>query len=115
MGTIPDWRPVNYDPAQVEVPYFVQDTPAARLDIARQYTTISRLDQGYTLYLELDKCFFNSPFLFKFILESMSGYVTIIYTSFKLDEQAMLTPTLTKFIAHVLCHINKECEFSTDK
>ena len=28
------------------VPYFVQDTPAAREDIASQYTTISRLDQG---------------------------------------------------------------------
>ena len=41
----------------------------------------------------------------------MSGYVTIIYTSFKLDEQAMLTPTLTKFITHVLCHIKKNVSF----
>lgn len=46
MGTIPDWKPVIYDPSKVVVPYFVQDTPAAREDIAVQYTTISRLDQG---------------------------------------------------------------------
>lgn len=31
---------------QVKVPYFVQNTEAARRDIAAQYTTISRLDQG---------------------------------------------------------------------
>ena len=46
MGVIPDWKPIRYDPAEVLVPYFVQDTPAAREDIAAQYTTISRLDQG---------------------------------------------------------------------
>ena len=46
MGTIPDWEPVKYDPDKVLVPYFVQDTPVARNDIAKQYTTISRLDQG---------------------------------------------------------------------
>ena len=46
MGTIPDWLPSYYHPDDVEVPYFVQDTPTARLDIAKQYTTISRLDQG---------------------------------------------------------------------
>lgn len=52
MGIIPDWKPVRYDPAQVEVPYFVQDTPAAREDLAAQYTTISRLDQGIGVILE---------------------------------------------------------------
>ena len=35
-----------YKPEEVVVPYFVQDTPAARQDIADQYTTVSRLDQG---------------------------------------------------------------------
>jgi len=50
MGTIPDWKPVYYDPAEVVVPYFVQDTPAARLEISKQYTTISRLDQGCHTY-----------------------------------------------------------------
>lgn len=52
MGTIPDWKPILYHPDDVIVPYFVQDTPAARLDIAAQYTTISRLDQGLGLVLQ---------------------------------------------------------------
>lgn len=52
MGNIPDWEPVHYDPADVVVPYFVQDTPTARLEISKQYTTISRLDQG-SFYLLL--------------------------------------------------------------
>ena len=38
--------PEYYKPEEVVVPYFVQDTPAARQDIADQYTTVSRLDQG---------------------------------------------------------------------
>lgn len=46
FGVIPDWKPVYYRPEDVLVPYFVPDTPAARQDIAAQYTTISRLDQG---------------------------------------------------------------------
>lgn len=52
MGTIPDWSPVHYSPEEVLVPYFVQDTPAARMDIAKQYTTISRLDQGIGVVLK---------------------------------------------------------------
>ena len=51
MGLIPDWKPVLYSPKEVILPYFVQDTPAARQDIAAQYTTISRLDQGIGLIL----------------------------------------------------------------
>lgn len=47
MGMIPDWKPISYSPDQVIVPYFIQDTPAARLDLAAQYTTMSRLDQGW--------------------------------------------------------------------
>ena len=46
MGVIPDWKPEYYSPDDVIVPDFVQDTPAVREDIAKQYTTISRLDQG---------------------------------------------------------------------
>ena len=46
MGLIPDWKPSIYRPEDVTVPYFIQDTPTARSDIAAQYTTISRLDQG---------------------------------------------------------------------
>ncbi|XP_029950991.1 N-sulfoglucosamine sulfohydrolase [Salarias fasciatus] len=52
MGRIPDWTPVYYTPEQVKVPPFVQDTPTARADLAAQYTTVSRLDQGIGLVLQ---------------------------------------------------------------
>uniref|UniRef100_A0A3Q1J6I2 N-sulfoglucosamine sulfohydrolase (sulfamidase) n=1 Tax=Anabas testudineus TaxID=64144 RepID=A0A3Q1J6I2_ANATE len=52
MGRIPDWTPVYYSPEQVKVPPFVADTPAARADLAAQYTTVSRLDQGIGLVLQ---------------------------------------------------------------
>ena len=51
-GVIPDWKPVEYDPQDVEVPYFIQDTLTARKDIAAQYKTISRLDQGVGLMMQ---------------------------------------------------------------
>lgn len=50
MGLIPDWKPIYYQPDQVIVPYFIQDTIEARKDIAAQYTTMSRLDQGMSVY-----------------------------------------------------------------
>uniref|UniRef100_A0A8C9M4U0 N-sulfoglucosamine sulfohydrolase n=1 Tax=Panthera tigris altaica TaxID=74533 RepID=A0A8C9M4U0_PANTA len=52
MGRIPDWTPQAYDPQDVVVPYFVPDTPAARADLAAQYTTIGRMDQGVGLVLQ---------------------------------------------------------------
>ncbi|XP_055509786.1 LOW QUALITY PROTEIN: N-sulphoglucosamine sulphohydrolase [Leucoraja erinacea] len=52
MGRIPDWRPRHYRPEQVTVPPFMPDTPASRSDLAAQYTTISRLDQGIGLVLK---------------------------------------------------------------
>lgn len=57
MGLIPDWHPIDYDPDDVQVPYFIQDTPAARSDLAAQYRTISRLDQGIGLLLQAVKDF----------------------------------------------------------
>ncbi|XP_043924017.1 N-sulphoglucosamine sulphohydrolase isoform X2 [Protopterus annectens] len=51
MGWIPDWKPQYYTPEEVKVPYFIPDTPAARADLAAQYTTVSRLDQGIGLIL----------------------------------------------------------------
>jgi len=55
-GLIEDWKPALYRPEDVVVPYHVQDTPEARQDIASQYTTVSRLDQGVGLILaELTK------------------------------------------------------------
>ncbi|XP_050570279.1 N-sulphoglucosamine sulphohydrolase isoform X2 [Cygnus atratus] len=48
MGRIPDWKPQLYHPEEVQVPPFVPDTPAARADLAAQYTTIGRMDQDVT-------------------------------------------------------------------
>ena len=52
MGSIPDWSPAYYKPEDVMVPPFVPDTPAAREEIAAQYTTVSRLDQGIGLVMK---------------------------------------------------------------
>ncbi|XP_065765896.1 N-sulphoglucosamine sulphohydrolase isoform X2 [Muntiacus reevesi] len=52
MGWIPDWTPQTYNPKDVQVPYFIPDTPAARADLAAQYTTIGRMDQGIGLVLQ---------------------------------------------------------------
>ncbi|KAF8764375.1 N-sulfoglucosamine sulfohydrolase like protein [Argiope bruennichi] len=52
MGIIPDWKPQYYKPEDVIVPYFIPDTPISRRDIAAQYTTLSRLDQGIGLVLK---------------------------------------------------------------
>ena len=52
MGDIPDWHPIDYNADDVVVPYFIPDTPQARMDIAAQYRTISRLDQGVGLVLQ---------------------------------------------------------------
>uniref|UniRef100_A0A8C5IRT0 N-sulfoglucosamine sulfohydrolase n=1 Tax=Junco hyemalis TaxID=40217 RepID=A0A8C5IRT0_JUNHY len=62
MGWIPDWKPQIYQPEQVQVPPFVPDTPAAREDLAAQYTTIGRMDQGIGLVLQelLHAGFLNS-------------------------------------------------------
>ncbi|XP_017774623.1 PREDICTED: N-sulphoglucosamine sulphohydrolase [Nicrophorus vespilloides] len=52
MGSIPDWSPIHYVPEQIELPYFMPDTMEARKDVAAQYITISRLDQGVGLLLQ---------------------------------------------------------------
>lgn len=52
MGLIPDWTPIYYQWDEIDLPYYVQDTEPARRDIAAQYTTISRLDQGVGLVLK---------------------------------------------------------------
>lgn len=52
MGLIPDWHPIYYQWEQIQLPYYVQDTEPARRDIAAQYTTISRLDQGIGLVVK---------------------------------------------------------------
>lgn len=52
MGVIPDWKPIYYQWDEIELPYYIPDTEEARRDVANQYTTISRLDQGVGLILE---------------------------------------------------------------
>lgn len=52
MGTIPDWQPIYYQPNEIDLPYNIPDTLPARRDLAAQYTTISRLDQGVGLILK---------------------------------------------------------------
>ena len=51
-GTIPDWTPKTYDPSSVEVPYYIPDTVAARADIAAQYRSVNRMDQGMGLFMK---------------------------------------------------------------
>ncbi|KAL7641218.1 UNVERIFIED_CONTAM: hypothetical protein RMT77_008356 [Armadillidium vulgare] len=52
MGLIPDWVPETYSPESVNVPYFIPDTETVKNEIANQYTTISRLDQGIGLVIK---------------------------------------------------------------
>ncbi|XP_067685524.1 N-sulphoglucosamine sulphohydrolase-like [Haliotis asinina] len=51
-GVIPDWNPVTYRPEDVEVPYYLPDTPATRQDLANMYKTYSRMDQGLGIFLK---------------------------------------------------------------
>ena len=52
-STIPDWTPFHIAPADVQVPFWIQDTPAAREDLAKMYTAKNRMDQGVGLILAL--------------------------------------------------------------
>lgn len=52
MGTIPDWKPIYYDWRNLEVPYYLPDTEIVKQEIAAQYLTTSRLDQGVGLMLK---------------------------------------------------------------
>lgn len=59
MGLIPDWHPIYYQWDEIDLPFYVQDTEPARHDIAAQYTTISRLDQGQFFFSFSLVIFFN--------------------------------------------------------
>ncbi|XP_063618276.1 N-sulphoglucosamine sulphohydrolase [Cydia splendana] len=52
MGRIADWTPWYYQWDEIELPFHIQDTEAARRDVAAQYTSMSRLDQGVGLILK---------------------------------------------------------------
>ena len=50
-STIPDWTPFVISPSQVQLPFWIQDTPIARTDYAHMYTAKNRMDQGIGLIL----------------------------------------------------------------
>lgn len=52
MGSIPDWKPIYYDWRNLDVPAWLPDTDVVRQELAAQYMTISRLDQGVGLMLK---------------------------------------------------------------
>ena len=52
MGKIPDWTPVEYKPEGIQVPHYHLDTPTTGMDIAAQYHSVSRMDQGFGLFLK---------------------------------------------------------------
>lgn len=45
-STIPGWKPLVVAPSNVQLPFWVQDTPIAREDYAHMYTAKNRMDQG---------------------------------------------------------------------
>ena len=45
-------KPVVYDPAKIELPYFLPDQPEVRQEMAEYYQAVSRLDQGVGMLLE---------------------------------------------------------------
>ncbi|XP_037951113.1 N-sulphoglucosamine sulphohydrolase [Teleopsis dalmanni] len=60
MGTIPDWKPIYYDWRNLEIPAYLPQTNIAQQELAAQYMTMSRLDQGVGLVLkELKEYGFN--------------------------------------------------------
>jgi len=70
MGFIEDWKPIKYSPDDVIVPYFVQNTSAAKADIAAQYTTISRLDQGLSVLMSVVRCLMFTSFILCYLFSA---------------------------------------------
>ncbi|XP_055851899.1 N-sulphoglucosamine sulphohydrolase [Episyrphus balteatus] len=52
MGVIPDWRPIYYDWRNLKIPDWMPQTETVQKELAAQYMTISRLDQGVGLVLK---------------------------------------------------------------
>ncbi|XP_005191651.1 N-sulphoglucosamine sulphohydrolase [Musca domestica] len=52
MGSIPDWTPIYYDWRNLQVPAYLPDTDVVRQELAAQYMTMSRLDQGVGVMLK---------------------------------------------------------------
>ncbi|XP_055902647.1 N-sulphoglucosamine sulphohydrolase [Eupeodes corollae] len=52
MGVIPDWRPIYYDWRNLKIPDWMPQTETVQKELAAQYMTISRLDQGVGVVLK---------------------------------------------------------------
>jgi len=83
MGDIEDWTPIKYSLDDVIVPYFVQNTSAAKADIAAQYTTISRLDQGKTLLMLILSCVMFALFVYAYLFPSVDLSMSLNLLQFK--------------------------------
>ncbi|KAL4240735.1 hypothetical protein ACF0H5_001523 [Mactra antiquata] len=102
MGTIPDWKPIQYNPDEVDVPYFIQNTSTSRLEISKQYTTISRLDQGIGLVLnELKTYGYDKDTL---ILYSSDNGIPFINGRTNLYDSGMAEPFLVSSPYHTARH-----------
>lgn len=99
-GVIPDWKPVEYDPDDVYIPYFIQDTPTARKDIAAQYKTISRLDQGVGLMVQALKDYgFDNNTLILYVADNGCPFPnakTNLYESGMIEPMMISNPQSTK-------------------
>lgn len=97
MGVIPDWIPTHYSPEEVIVPYFVPDTPAAREDIAAQYTTISRMDQGrviqsFIIQLTLLAIFLTTSSSYHSLDRVTTSVLLIIYLHSSMSSTILSAP-----------------------
>jgi hypothetical protein len=51
-STIPGWTPFVKSGTDVQLPFWIQDTPIARTDYAHMYTAKNRMDQGVGMILK---------------------------------------------------------------
>jgi N-sulfoglucosamine sulfohydrolase len=90
----PGIKEVIYDPAKVNVPGFLPDTPTCRAEIAQYYQSVSRVDQGIGRLIEiLKKTGKWEDTLFLFIADhgiAMPGAKTTLY------EGGMRSPCLVR-------------------
>lgn len=64
LDGIPDWHPIKYEPEDIILPDFLPKTHSAREDVAAQYQTISRLDQGVGIVMKELKDYLDNTLIF---------------------------------------------------
>eukprot|EP01084_Bolivina_argentea_P182353 314816_1 len=90
MGIIPDWKPIEYNPAELILPFWIPDNPQSRGDYAAYLTSFSRTDQGVGLFINV----LQERDLLKNTLIIFSSDNGIPFTSSKtnLYEQGQIEP-----------------------